>query len=564
MLYAILAGISMYLFRRNEINKIKLKQEILYKEKEQKRIDEAHALKIKHFNDISHEIRTPLTLMLNPIEELIENTALSPKDKRKILSMQHHGKSLLLLVNQLLEINRLELNKEKLNLSPTYISELISVIYHSFQSVADNAGINWSVDVSGTTEKPLIIDQGQLEKVLLNILSNAFKYTSNNGSVHLKVTTKPNANHLFTMQLEISDTGTGIAEQHIPRLFERFYKAHQQNNIVGSGIGLALVKAIVVDLMQGQIFVDSELGKGSTFRIVINNIAAGTNASAAPMNYTGNPQMAGHLATNAEHKLFETISQDETVREKSILIVEDNTALRELLINKLGQQFTVYGKTTAEEGLEFLRHTEADLVISDIMLPGMNGKDFCVELKSDIITSHIPFLLLTAIGGDDSRIEGLELGADEYLTKPFIFKELFLRVNNLLTQRERWRNYINNKKDAKKPEARLNKYDEELLANINNQIEKRIDDPDFSIEELGRNVGLSRVHLYRKLKALTGLSPSQFIRNFRLNKALEIIEKENIRIADLAYAVGFHDPNYFLKCFKEKFGKPPSQYAKSL
>ncbi|MGC4231930.1 MAG: ATP-binding protein, partial [Niabella sp.] len=557
LLYLVIAGISIHFLRRNEINKIKLKQEILFKEAEQKRIDEAHALKLKHFNDISHEIRTPLTLILSPIEELIENTALSPKDKRKVLSMQYHGKNLLLLVNQLLEINRLELKKEKLNLSTVYIKELITVIHNSFQSIAQSSAIQWTVSTEKATEKPLLLDKAQMDKILLNLLSNAFKYTPVNGSVRLNVITIPASNNTVTIILEVTDSGIGIAPQDLPYVFDRFYKGEHQNNIVGSGIGLALVKAIVQDLMNGEIYVESEMGKGSVFKVTLPNISISDQLIADAENELSVP--AGLFTSALSEDPYRAEDETKAENKESILIIEDNASVLQMLTEKLRDHFNVFGRESAEEGIEFLKDNDIDLVISDVMLPGINGKDFCAEVKSNILTSHIPVLLLTAIHEEESKIEGLELGADDYLTKPFVFKELFLRIHNLLKQRERWRNYFkSNDIQTKKPEARLNKYDEDLLNNINQQLETKLEDATYSVEDLGKAVGLSRVHLFRKLKALTGSSPSQYIRNFKLNKALQIIEQEDLRISELAYRVGFQDPNYFLKCFKEKFGQTPS------
>ncbi|HMR17864.1 MAG TPA: ATP-binding protein [Sphingobacterium sp.] len=564
VLYFIAAGALFYYLRKNEIKKIKLRQQIRYKEVEKQRIAEAHALKIRHFNDISHEIRTPLTLILHPMEELMENDTLSSKDKRKILSMQYHGKNLLLLVNQLLEINRLELKKESLDTTPTYLKELVSIIYNSFQPIAEDSGIHWEVDVTETIDQPLEIDRLQMEKVLLNLLTNAFKFTPGDGTVKLVVSTKLNKKDSVDLQIKIIDNGIGISEEDLPHIFERLYKGKHQNNISGSGIGLALVKAIIKDLMKGTIQVSSIPGQGTTFEIHVSHIAIVPQK--AVEEYNKNLLTPDYIDEFMDENHEEYLPQTGDGRDnrRSVLLVEDNIILLNTLSENLRVHYKVFGKTNAEDSIEFLKEHEIDLIISDMMLPKMNGKDFCAEVKSNIITSHIPFVLLTAVDGDESKLASLELGADDYLTKPFIFKELILRINNILKQRERWRNYNSNRIAGAKPDTRLNKYDEDLIRNIDDHLEEELDNAAYTIEDLSKDIGLSRVHLFRKLKALTGLSPSQYIRNYKLNKALSIIEKEHIRVADLAYRVGFQDPNYFLKCFKTKFGSTPTEFARNI
>lgn len=557
--YVLILFAALYYLRRNELKKRDLKEEIQSKEKEKQLIAEAHALKIKYFNDISHEIRTPLSLILHPIEELMEIETLSPKEKRKVLSMQYHGKNLLLLVNQLLEINRLELKKENLNTTPTYLKELVSIIYNSFQPIAQSSGILWEVDILETTDHPLEIDRLQMEKVLLNLLSNAFKFTSKGGTVKLTVSTSETDSRHAHLRIKVADNGIGITAQDLPHIFERLYKGEHQNNVTGSGIGLALVKAIVVDLMKGSINVNSTWKQGTTFEINVPHIPIVPHRNAEEYkNSLLTPTYIYDFPKDEDEDRLPTRHDDK----KSILLVEDNIILSKMLTDYLGDHYTIFPLTNAEDAIIFLKDNEVDLILSDIMLPGMNGKDFCVEIKSNIITSHIPFILLTAVDGEESIIAGLELGADDYITKPFIMKELFLRINNILKQRKRWQNYIHDKNAGKKPTVRLNKYDEELMKNIDNCLNVTLDDATYTVEDLSKEVGLSRVHLFRKLKALTGFSPSQYIRNYKLDKALAIIETEKIRVADLAYKVGFQDPNYFLKCFKEKFGKTPSEFAK--
>ncbi len=555
LLYALAIAGGVLLIRFNAIRSAKLQM----KEKELEEVDFVHQLKVKYFTDISHEIRTPLTLILSPLDEMLENPDLGAEDKKKISSMRYHGRSLLLLVNQLLEINRLELDKEQLNLSPVRMQELAAQLKEGFRSLAARLQIDWEVDTGNTADSVLLLDKEKLEKVLLNLLSNAFKYTPPQGSILLKISMAADGDLLHTLKLEVIDSGIGIPEKDIPYIFDRFFTGGK-SAAVGTGVGLSLVKAIVKDLMKGEIEVKSKIDEGTHFTISIPDVLMAFD--------TLPPKEEKLFALSSEympyHNTFGTEEPESgPVSRETILVVEDNPDLRQYISGKVREHYPVLSADSAEKGLELLESEEIALVISDVMLPQMNGKEFCARIKTNLLTSHIPVILLTAIQDSDFKIGSLEIGADDYLTKPFIFRELLLRIQNILTQKERLRNLYQHKAYLpEKSEIRYNSYDQGLLAAIISQLDMQLGNSEYSVEQLGKEVGLSRVHLYRKLKMLTGLTPSQFIRNYRLKKAIDILAVEDVRVAELAARVGFNDTSYFIKCFKEKFDVSPTEYVR--
>lgn len=559
MSYVFFLLITIWLIRRNALRRVELKHNVQLKELEKQKLQQIHNMKVKYFTDISHEIRTPLMLILSPVEEMLEESSLQPRDRKKMSNIQYHGRNLLQLVNQLLEINKVESKKETLYEIPVMVKNFLENVDSSFRSLAAKNGIRWKTDMSEVTEQALLIDKDKIEKILMNLLSNAFKYTPKGGTVSLLVKTFHKDNNHYSILIEVEDTGSGISPEELPHIFDRFFKG-ENKNVTGSGIGLSLVKTIVEDLMNGTINVQSTLGKGSTFSVMIHDVKPSENTTILP---TEDFVLPLEISSAFEREDDEVVFVDEkSDKNYSVLLVEDNITLLNTLSRKLSKSFNVVSVTSAEEASEILQEKDIDVVISDIMLPGKSGKDLCAEIKSDIVTSHIPVILLTAIQQEEVKMESLGLGADDYLTKPFSYKELLLRVNNILRRQENLRELY--KKDIlpEKDEIRFNRYDNELLKRIDEQIEKHLSNAAYSIEDLSADVALSRVHLYRKVKKILGVSPSRYIRDYRLKKAIAILSSEEVRISELADLVGFQDANYFLKCFKEKFGISPKEYAK--
>ncbi|WP_155285186.1 hybrid sensor histidine kinase/response regulator transcription factor [Capnocytophaga felis] len=560
LLYLLIVASIVWYIRRDMLRKIVFNHRIRLKEIEKKRVEEMYSMKVKYFTDVSHEILTPLTLIISPVEEILDEIELQPKMRKKLSNIQHHGKNLLHLVNQLLTINRIESNQEKINNVPILLKIFLENVNNSFHSLASKNNINWQINMREVTEKPLLLDKEKIEKILLNLLSNAIKYTPEGGSVSLLVKTIENEDATYNLHIKVEDSGIGIEKESLPFIFDRFYKGDNKK-IPGSGIGLSLVKTIVKDLMKGQIKVESSPGKGSTFTVIIPNVKVDVSDSKTIFyneSFVLPMELTSQLETNEEVVFI----PEKTDKKNTILIVEDNVTLLNSLSERLAKTFNVLSVTSAEEALDILQEEDIDIVISDIMLPGKSGKELCAEIKSSIVTSHIAVILITAIQQQEVKMESLELGADNYLTKPFSYKELQIRINNILRRQKNLRQLY--KRDAlpEKSENRFNKFDDDLLRRIDLHIEKNLSNPEYSIENLSEDVALSRVHLYRKMKNLLGISPSKYMRDFRLKKAADILSKEEIRIVELADQVGFQDANYFLKCFKEKYGISPKEFSK--
>lgn len=554
----LLIGITI-LIRKNALKRAEMRHNIHLKELEKQQIEQIHNLKVKYFTDISHEIRTPLMLILNPVEEMMDESSLVPKDRKKMSRILYHGRNLLQLVNQLLEINRVELKKEKLNESPVFLRFFFDNVNTSFASFAANNQIDWKVDITQVTEAPLLIDKERLEKIILNLLSNAFKYTPSGGSVELKASTYYNEKtEKHTLFIEVLDTGIGIDKEDLPHIFDRFYKTDNRK-IQGTGIGLSLVKTIVKDLMNGKVTVESERNNGSKFSITIPGIQSDKNEM--PETYLQESAPSAEFSLLIDNKEEPILVQEKSQKKYNVLLVEDNISLLNSLSENLNKMFNVFGVMSSEEGSDILLEEDIDIVISDIMLPGKSGNEFCAEIKSNLVSSHIPVILLTAIQQEDLKMESLGLGADDYLTKPFAYKELQLRVMNILNRQEQLRKRYKQETLPKKEETRFNKYDNDLLLRVNERVEQNLSNAGYSIEDLSADVGLSRVHLYRKLKKLLDVSPSRYIRDYRLRRAAEILSVEDLRVVEIADRVGFQDSNYFVKCFKEKFGISPKKYV---
>jgi len=441
------------------------------------------------------------------------------------------------------------------------IVSFVKGITMSFESIAERKNILLQVK-SDREEIEVFYDRDMMAKILSNLLSNAFKFTLEGGTITISIIGTSSE----SVEIRVKDSGIGISNEELPKLFDRFYQvdSSQTREYEGSGIGLALTKELV-ELHRGAIKVESELGKGSLFTVKLplgrkhlndEEIfeAVETDEENAVINDTG-------LTKKKEliEKDNSTISSDD---KNIILVVEDNADVREYIKDSLGTGFKVEEAANGEQGLRKAEQIIPDLIISDIMMPKMDGNEFTRRIKSDEKTSHIPVILLTARSEQESRLEGLETGADDYLTKPFDTKELLIRIKNLIAVRQNLQEkYSNGKILLKKDKPPVRNIDEKFLNKVIEVINAHIAEEEFSIERFGEEVGMSRVQLHRKLKALTGKSASLYLRTVRLSKAKEMIEGKQGNISEIAYSVGFSSPAYFTACFKEEFGYPPSEIA---
>jgi len=570
IIYALSFMSILFFVRQFEMKRVKLRNELQLKDIEAKKLQEVDKLKSRFFANISHEFRTPLTLIVGLTNKLSrKNSDVEAKKDHNVI--RKNADRLLQLINQLLELSKLEAGSTKIRASKTDLIKFLRRVLSSFISIADQKKIqivfngNPLSDHSGEKEVFLYLDIEKFETVMYNLLSNAIKFSPEGEKLEVQVIT-----HLQSVEIRITNTGIGIPKEKLPFVFDRFYQVDEsmQRDHEGSGIGLALVKEIV-DLHNGEIKVFSAAGRSTTFLIKLNVGRAHFN----PDEVT-DEIIELEEPTNVQGKLDEELFTDEVTtvkvlknvdnREtKIILLVEDNFDLRNYISEQLEDDFTIFEAENGEKGLEMAGEMIPDLIVCDIMMPKMNGYELCKKIKMDFKTSHIPVILLTAKAAREDKIEGLELGADDYLVKPFDPDELKLRVQNLIKSREQLREKLRIELLQKPKEVSVPSTERVFLENINKTIEENIEDEKFGVDELSKTIGLSRSQLHRKIKAICSQSTTEFIRNFRLQRATDLLKQDAGNIAEIAYMVGFGSQAYFTKSFQELFGCSPSEYKKS-
>jgi signal transduction histidine kinase/DNA-binding response OmpR family regulator len=558
LLVAVISLVASQRARKLKQEKIELEniiqertQTILQQTEELKEMDR---VKSRFFANISHEFRTPLTLILSPLEEEI---AKRPTDRGSLVLIQRNANRLLELVNQLLDLSKLEARKMQLQLRPGDLPAFLRVISASFDSLAEHK----QIEFVKTFEVPAGIykyDADKLEKIVTNLLGNAFKFTPPQGKVVFAALRREQA-RTQVLVLQVSDTGMGIAPEEQEHIFDSFYQTNEGHE-GGTGLGLSLVKELV-KLYKGTISVNSTVGKGSTFLVEIpldGEQLADRQSAADPI--VAAPDRAPIGADPAEEELADDLHPERD----TILVVEDNADLRHYVSAFLEREFSVVAAPNGKEALDIARKIMPDLVLSDLMMPLMNGLQLTEKIKTDNVISHIPVILLTAKNEHESRMEGLKTGADDYLTKPFSNEELLVRVRNLIAQRknlaERYRERILVPATPTE-EASL---DDKFLYRAKEVVEANLSDVLFTVEKMAEDMFLSRTQLLRKLKSLTGLSPNEFIKDLRLKRAADMIRQKADTITQIGYAVGFNDQSYFTKCFKKQFGVTPTEYAQQV
>ena len=536
-----------------------------------KKLEDATKAKLRFFTNISHEFRTPLTLIIGPLEDLI-HTGHLPSEFQKQLSMMHRNSlRLLRMINQLMDFRKLENEKMKLQAGSFDIVAFMNEIYESFAEHAAKKKIDFQFQ--STEEKIMLwFDWDKMDKVIFNLLSNAFKFTGSGGHISIIVKkVKPAAKILAEEEvlIEIKDTGRGIAKEHLAHIFDRFYQAEQSLDFGGTGLGLALSKGFI-KLHHGKIKAESEPGKGTSFfiRLQIGKLHLKPEEMVAselsqPANIHHEKNISDEIHFNPE---FTEITGTESVfsvtEEKPVvLIVEDQKDVRDYIKDSLGSGYTIFEAENGKQGLQQVEDEEPDIIISDIMMPEMDGLEMTRKLKNQLKTSHIPIILLTAKASQEQKLEGLEEGADSYIPKPFNKRHLQIRVKKLIELRRKLQQTYKNPMNIEEEEGQISRLDRKFLNKISKIVEEN-KDRELSVEELSEMIGLSRVHLYRKIKKLTGMSVSEFANSVKLRLSLELLKNSGNSISQIAYEVGFSSPSYFTKCFKEQFGISPSDYAK--
>lgn len=543
------------------ITRTRINQQLKASMDEQNRMttemEEMTQTQLQFFTNVSHELRTPLTLIAGPTEQLLEDPAVHGVQRTMLEMVQRNTRILIQLVGEILDFRKVQNNKAELHLNRFYLQHELTTWTEDFRTVAARRGITIRVDVSGVEDDAVLIaDRDKMEHMYFNIMSNALKYTPDGGCI---TTTLLHHDHCYT--LRIADTGKGIPTEELPHLFERFYQA--KGAIGGTGIGLSLVKAYI-DMHRGSVHAESVEGKGTTFVIELPDSQPGYD-----------PAKDAPAATQAEKGLVDDnyIATDTTAQEATeritnaedfdaerplVLIIDDNNGMRAYLRSILQDKYNVSEATNGEQGLEKARREVPKLVVCDVMMPVMDGLEFTKRLKEDTATSHIPVVLLTARSLSEQRKEGYDTGADSYITKPFSGQVLLSRIENLLRSRIMLRSVFAGDKQETEEEEKLNEADKTFVGRLRTAIQDNLGDSDFSVERLGEEIGLSRVQLYRKVKALTGQTPVELLRKARLTKARQLLEKTEKSVSEIAYEVGFTSPSYFNKCFKDEFDINPS------
>lgn len=520
--------------------------------------EEINQMKMRFFINISHELRTPLTLILAPLQEII-NKISDRWTRNQLEYIQRNANRLLHLVNQLMDYRRAELGVFELKVKKENAHQLIQDNFLFYDKLARHKKITYTLH-SELEEKEELFDPNYLELIVNNLLSNAFKYTESGQSI--TVTLKEENNWLV---LQVSDTGIGIPINKQGKIFERFYQIESEH--VGSGIGLSLVQRLV-ELHHGRIELDSEEGKGSTFSVYLPQ----------DINIYKSSELASNDAKNEEDQVYSTNSKEmyfidtekvenETIetgdkKRGTILIVEDNNEIRHYLSSGLAELFNTLEAGNGEEALEKLKENEVDIIVTDVMMPVMDGIKLCKNVKQNIRTCHIPVIILSAKSETKDQMEGLQMGADDYIPKPFSLAILTTKIQNMMRTRRRMLERYSKSLEVEPEKITFNAMDEALLKRAVAIVEKNMDNIEFSTDEFAREMNMSRSNLHLKLKAITGESTIDFIRKIRFNEAAKLLKDGRYTVAEVSTMVGFNTPSYFATSFKKYFGCLPTEYIK--
>ena len=556
----------------------RLNVELGEKNEEMKRLNE-EVLELTHsrlvfFTNISHELRTPLTLIADPVEMLLEDTGIKGKSRELLKMVQRNALALQQLVGNILDFRKIQNGKMELKLYRFDIVKTLMMWVSDFQLTAERKQIRLHLnvdDLKGSHE--MIADQEKISRIVFNLLSNALKYTPAGGEIFVSLKDE-GAN----LRLDVKDTGKGISQDEADKIFERFFQA--KGAASGTGIGLALVKSFV-ELHHGEARVESEPGKGSDFIVVIPRKQEGdsqvihndvdivdnsANASASDGKNVVDESVLQYIddGDRSRGKVQQLVS--ENTNRPTVLVIDDNTDIRQYERTILQDEYIVIEAADGKEGLTVAMKEVPDLVICDVMMPVMDGLEFTEQLKTNTATSHIPVIMLTAKNLEEHRAEGYEHGADSYITKPFHSKVLLARIENLLRQRQLLKNLYQGAQEAEKEisESHLEDRDKQFLKQLQAIIQKNLSYSEFGVEDMGQQIGLSRVQLYRKVKAMTGSSVVDLLRKARLAKARRLLETRSMSVSEVAYEVGFSAPSYFTKCFKEEYGMLPGDVGNVL
>ena len=519
-------------------------------------LEEATHAKLVFFTNISHDFRTPLTLVADPVEHLLADKTLNGDQHRMLMLIQRNVNILLRLVNQILDFRKYENGMMEYTPVPVDILSSFEGWNESFLAVARKKHIHFSFDKLADTDYHTLADVEKLERIYFNLLSNAFKFTPENGKVTVRLSplTKEDGRWI---RFTVANTGSMISVEHIRNIFDRFYRIDMHH--AGSGIGLALVKAFV-ELHKGTISVESDEKQGTIFTVDLPMQTCEVTVSVdSPLSSSIGASVSSAL-NNAQVAEEEETERDYDSSKPSVLIVDDNADIRSYVHSLLHADYTVIEAVDGSEGIRKAMKYVPDLIISDVMMPGIDGIECCRRLKSELQTCHIPVILLTACSLDEQRIQGYDGGADSYISKPFSSQLLLARVRNLIDSHRRLKQFFGDGQTLAKED--VCDMDKNFVEKFKSLLDAKLGDSNLNVEDLGKDMGLSRVQLYRKIKSLTNYSPNELLRIARLKKAASLLASSDMTVAEIGYEVGFSSPSYFTKCYKEQFGESPTDFLK--
>jgi len=537
------------IYRRRAIEKEQLRAERI----QNQNLQELKDRKLQFFTNISHEIRTPLSLIINPLEEVLQLKDLSEVVKRKVRYAGENSKFLLKLVNQLLDFRKLDNSKMDLILSEVRVNKLIYQIIELHRLRAEEKNIELVFEPLDT-EDNFYVDVDKIEKIIHNLLSNAVKFSPNNSLVFIRIIKNTSTGNIC---FEVIDHGPGLDDDQIPLIFERFYQGKSAINKGGTGIGLALCKELA-EIHLGKLEVESKKGEGSCFRLVIPSTIDAYNQLDNVYIENANEEFTLPIHPQTPSQLQEEDNQHKNIK-YSMVIVEDDPQICTYLVEEFSKFYRTFSAQNGKEALKLINKNLPDIIVSDIVMPEMDGLELCRMVKENIETSHIPIIILTAKVEIENQIDGLETGADAYVQKPFNMRYLKALVKNILDKRSNMFKAFSQNNIIIPSEFSTNKMDEEFLQKVINYIEVNIENTDLSVDMLAQNMNLSRSQVYRKIKALTDFTANEFIRQIRLKKSLKLLSEGNLNISEIAYSVGFSSQSYFTRSFKEYYGKSPSE-----
>ncbi len=569
LIYLLITVLALYTLSNIIRSRSKLKLELDLEHMENERQKSVNQLKLRFFTNISHEFRTPLTLILGPLEQILQDYRGSNKTYKQLKVIEKNAVRLLKLINQLLDFRKFENKHEKLRAAEGNIIKFVEEVFLSFKQYSKIHDMHYKYEKEEDVIS-LWYDRDKMERVFYNLISNAFKYTPKGGEIRLKTWKDTQSFHF-----EITDTGIGLEPEHLQNIFDRFYEVETTNEIKhkhqkGTGIGLAIAKG-VVEMHSGTISAESKKGIGTTFKISMPLGKSHLCEEEIISDFKDSEDVSNYLVqSNEEIELLQdeiNTSQHKEIyiadeEKPCILIVEDNASVRDFITNVFRAEYRVEEAENGAKGLKLATQLVPDLIISDVMMPEMNGIEFCSRIKSNVKTSHIPLILLTARTSLIFKFEGLESGADEYISKPFNVKELQLKVRNLINNFNKIREKFAEASIIKPSEITVSSLDEELLKNAINIVDENISNEFLDVPLFASELGVSRTVLFAKIKAWTNMTPNAFILSMRMKRAAQLLEQDKITISQICFKVGYKDPKYFSKAFTKHHGMSPTAYAK--